>query len=617
MQGVKLPRAGRRRHDCEPIDACGRGGAHQRRGRGLNRGGHPHLRSDHIGRVKCWGDNSGGQLGDGTKTNRTTPVDVVTLTSGVADVAAGTAHTCALTTAGGVKCWGRNEAGQLGDGTTTNRLTPVDVSGLSSGVAALSADAFHTCALTTAGGLKCWGSNNRGQLGDGTTTNRSTPVDVVGLSSGAAAVSAGGVHTCALTTAGGGKCWGGNEFGQLGDETTTNRTTPVGVVGLASGVAAVSAGSSHTCALTTAGGVKCWGSSLVGQLGDGSAGFRTAPVDVVGFAPPAPPARISLDPLAATNDIGTDHTVTATIVDSAGVPLVGDLVTFAVISGPNPGVSGTCSANADCTSDANGEVSFTYTSNGNPGTDVIEAGFTNGTGVLRSTTADKTWVVVAGDTRPPRCEVIGVNPAPPATLTVEVEDPDSGVLSFEVLTLVNATVEIPAGSGQFFNQGPVPNFASPVTSTIPIEGVKIDQTSNSTLKIRVTDASGNVPECDPVLVSLSSEAGSRVARQTLTSLPYEERYLTLYGSDLGLAFVLVNANGRWFTLLGDARKATTIDVGSAMVDGVDNTITLRVWGAGTVMVSDVVPARDSKSQTSLRGQQWSTLGFWNSAWRVY
>ena len=220
------------------------------------------------------------------------------------------------------------------------------------------------------------------------------------------------------------------------------------------------------------------------------------------------------------------------------------------------------------------------------------------------------------DTTPPRCEVIGVNPAPPATVTVEAEDSDSGVASIEVLTLVNATVEIPTSSGNFFNQGDVVNFTPPEASVIPIEGVKIDQTSNSTLMIRVTDNAGNVSECDPVLVSLSSQSGGRM-RETITDLPYEERYITLYGSDPGLAFVLVNANGRWFTLLGDASEATTIDVESAMVAGVDNTITLRVWGAGTVMVSDVVPARASASQTSLRGQQWSTLGVWNSAWRVY
>jgi alpha-tubulin suppressor-like RCC1 family protein len=145
-----------------------------------------------------------------------TAVDVSGLSSGVSAIAAGIGHTCAVTTGGGVKCWGYNLSGQLGDGTTTERLTEADVSGLSSGVIAIAAGRSHTCALTTGGGVNCWGYNGNGQLGDGTIMNRLTAVDVSGLSSGVNAIAAGGDHTCALTTGAGVKCWGSNVRGQLG-----------------------------------------------------------------------------------------------------------------------------------------------------------------------------------------------------------------------------------------------------------------------------------------------------------------------------------------------------------------------------------------------------------------
>ena len=199
-------------------------------------------------------------------------------------VSAGVFHTCALTEAGGAKCWGSNFSGEVGDGTTTGRLSPVDVVGLTSGVALVSAEG-HSCALTTSGGVMCWGLNSFGKLGDGTTVNRSTPADVVGLTIGAASVSVGGAHTCALTTSGGVKCWGHNAQGQLGDGTTTGfiSVTPVDVVGLTSGVTAISAGETYTCALTTSGGVMCWGRNATGQLGDGTTTDRDTPVDVTGF----------------------------------------------------------------------------------------------------------------------------------------------------------------------------------------------------------------------------------------------------------------------------------------------------------------------------------------------
>ena len=238
-----------------------------------------------AGGVECWGDNEYGQLGDGTTTDSTTPVKVTGLSSGVVAIDNGFYFSCALTGAGGVKCWGNNEYGQLGDGTLTNRTTPVNVTGLNSGVAEVLATSALACVRTTTGGVKCWGVNAYGTLGDGTTTNRPSPVNVIGLSSGVTAISggAGGAHVCALTTSGGAKCWGYNGSGQLGDGTLTDRFTPVNVTGLSAGVTSLAPGGFHTCAIASGGAVKCWGSGQPGSLGNGLYADSSTPVDVVGL----------------------------------------------------------------------------------------------------------------------------------------------------------------------------------------------------------------------------------------------------------------------------------------------------------------------------------------------
>ena len=237
-----------------------------------------------TGGVRCWGNNSDGQLGDGGTTDRRAPVDVVGLAEGVISVAVGTNYSCAVTVTGGVQCWGINSDGQLGDGTTTDRRSPVQVSGISSGITLVVAGARHTCMLTDAGGVKCWGDNSDGQLGDGTILGRRAPVDVTGLTSGVTAITAGSSHTCAITTAGGVRCWGNNSDGQLGDSTIFDRRSAVDVTGLSSGVTLVAAGSNHTCALTAAGAAQCWGQNSLRQIGDGTTTDRRVPAEVVGYS---------------------------------------------------------------------------------------------------------------------------------------------------------------------------------------------------------------------------------------------------------------------------------------------------------------------------------------------
>ena len=228
----------------------------------------------------CWGANNFGQLGNGAMTESFTYqydiVGVVGLSSGVLSVSAGSNNTCAVSTGGALSCWGMNWYGALGNGSLDSSSVPVPVSGLSSGVVAVSTGELHACAITTTGALKCWG------VGVGDQPETHVPVDIEGFSSGTRAVSVG-TSTCAITSAGGLKCWGSNGAGQLGDGTLTTSTRPVAVVGLATGVVAVSVGEYHSCAVTETGSVKCWGSGYGDELGIGQGKFSQVPVDVIGF----------------------------------------------------------------------------------------------------------------------------------------------------------------------------------------------------------------------------------------------------------------------------------------------------------------------------------------------
>ena len=238
-----------------------------------------------TGAVKCWGSNRWGQLGNGlTGIGGETPVDVTGLSSGVTAISAGTEYSCAVLHLGGIKCWGRSYSGQLGDGTFFDSRTPVDVSGLSSAVAVAaggSGSGSSTCALTNSGAAKCWGDNYYGALGNGSMANSSNvPVDVHGISA-AVSLSVGDSFACATLSTGALQCWGYNDRGQLGNNQTVNSRIPVGVSELSSGVAAVTTGGFHACALLSSGKLKCWGENTFGELGDGTNIERHTPVDVV------------------------------------------------------------------------------------------------------------------------------------------------------------------------------------------------------------------------------------------------------------------------------------------------------------------------------------------------
>jgi len=237
--------------------------------------------------ARCWGDNSSGELGNNTTTDSTAPVKVHGL-SAVESVTTGGRDACALVRNGGVWCWGGNGNGQLGDGTTTDRHTPVAVQGLPLKAAQVAAAGTHTCALLIDGSVWCWGSGGKGQLGDGSTSDSSTPVQVTGLPATVAIAVGGNLFgagsSCALTGAGAVFCWGWNDSGQLGNGTTTDSDVPVQVTGLTSGVLAIADNGGSACATLISAQVDCWGDNSVDELGDGSSGgMSAAPVTVSGL----------------------------------------------------------------------------------------------------------------------------------------------------------------------------------------------------------------------------------------------------------------------------------------------------------------------------------------------
>jgi len=222
------------------------------------------------GSLYCWGSNGGGRLGDGTTGERRTPTREASRADDWASVSAGDEHTCAVKTDGSLHCWGRNAAGQLGDGTTADRRTPTQETSGASDWASVAAGWRHTCGVKTDGSLHCWGRNTADQLGDGTTVDRRAPTREASGAAHWASVSAGWRHSCGVKTDGSLHCWGRNVSGKLGDGTTTNRATPSPETSGATDWVWVGAGERHTCGLKEDGSIHCWGWNSDGQLGDGT-----------------------------------------------------------------------------------------------------------------------------------------------------------------------------------------------------------------------------------------------------------------------------------------------------------------------------------------------------------
>jgi alpha-tubulin suppressor-like RCC1 family protein len=237
------------------------------------------------GIVQCWGSNSHGKLGDGTTTDNFIPT-TVSLGMTAVKISGGPSHTCALLSDLTVWCWGQNNGGQIGDNSGTSRSTPTQVHSIGP-VVDITIGWLHTCALLLDNTMQCWGYNAQGQLGDGTTTNRNTPTSVIGVTISAKAtyISAGLYTTCAIFDDQTTKCWGKNNLGQVGDGTTTDRLVPTAVLPFDGGLLAVSVGTGYwgSCVLLSNEAVQCWGNNVYGSLGIGNTISQENFVLVVGL----------------------------------------------------------------------------------------------------------------------------------------------------------------------------------------------------------------------------------------------------------------------------------------------------------------------------------------------
>ena len=272
------------------------------------------------GSVMCWGENGHGQLGNGGTGDEHIPVwvDLGTDRTAVA-ITAGYRHTCAILDNGSVSCWGQGIFGQLGNGGTSQQTSPTLTSSLGTGrtAVAITAGYSHTCVILDNGSVSCWGIGNKGHLGNGGTSQQNSPTLTSSLGTGrtAVAISAGQYHSCAILDSGSVSCWGYGIEGQLGNGGTSQQNSPTLTSSLGTGrtAVAISAGSIHTCVILDNGSVSCWGEGSKGRLGNGGTSQQNSPT--------------------LTNSLGTGRTAvaisggakhTCAILDSGSVSCWGD-----------------------------------------------------------------------------------------------------------------------------------------------------------------------------------------------------------------------------------------------------------------------------------------------------
>ena len=235
------------------------------------------------GTLWTWGRNNFGQIGDNTTTHRSSPVQTVTFGTNWKYVSGGDRYTAAIKNDGTLWTWGFNSNGMLGDNTTTNKSSPVQTVTFGTNWKSVACSNYHMSAIKTDGTLWLWGYNNSGQLGDNTTTNKSSPIQTVAFGTNWKSVSSGGSNTAAIKTDGTLWIWGANSNGTLGDNTSTDKSSPVQTVAYGTNWKFVSAGNAHIAAIKTDGTLWTWGRNSFGTLGDNTTTYASSPIQTIAY----------------------------------------------------------------------------------------------------------------------------------------------------------------------------------------------------------------------------------------------------------------------------------------------------------------------------------------------